>query len=85
MYDTFIFLRAVITCASQPCQHGTCTDSPTGFKCACESSYTGVQCDTGNDVCMSFYILDVYIIIQTFDYVKLKPLKGKANIFQFYT
>lgn len=34
------------TCSSNPCIHGTCTDTASGFKCNCDVVYTGVFCDT---------------------------------------
>lgn len=47
LWNIFNVAFTVITCASTPCQHGACTDSPKGFVCACNSSYTGIRCDTG--------------------------------------
>lgn len=47
LWNIFNVAFTVITCASTPCQHGACTDSPTGFVCACNSSYRGIRCDTG--------------------------------------
>ena len=35
-------------CESNPCEHGgTCTDMQDGYSCACESGFTGSECETG--------------------------------------
>lgn len=34
------------TCSSNPCKHGTCNDTASGFNCNCEIAYTGALCDT---------------------------------------
>lgn len=33
-------------CASRPCVHGQCTNSPGVYSCSCYSNYTGPNCDT---------------------------------------
>ena len=36
-------------CESNPCENGgTCTDMEDGYSCACESGFTGPECETGN-------------------------------------
>ncbi|XP_075038685.1 protein crumbs homolog 1 isoform X2 [Mixophyes fleayi] len=32
-------------CLPNPCVHGNCTVEPGGYKCECESGYTGTNCD----------------------------------------
>ena len=34
-------------CADNPCWKGTCTDLVAGYKCICQSGYTGQRCDEG--------------------------------------
>ena len=35
-------------CESSPCENGgSCTDMEGGYSCACESGFTGSQCETG--------------------------------------
>ena len=34
-------------CESNPCEHGgTCTDMEEEYSCACESGFTGSECET---------------------------------------
>ena len=45
---TFIWLADINECGSNPCENGgTCTDVPNGYTCACQSGYTGDECQTG--------------------------------------
>ena len=38
-------------CWSTPCQHGgMCNDSVNGYECHCESGYTGVICEIGENL-----------------------------------
>ena len=35
-------------CEGSPCENGgTCTDLEDGYSCACESGFTGFECETG--------------------------------------
>jgi hypothetical protein len=38
-------------CAPDPCEHGLCTDTGTGYTCACDAGYTGATCGTLIDNC----------------------------------
>ncbi|WAQ94941.1 SVEP1-like protein [Mya arenaria] len=38
-------------CSPDPCIHGTCTDTGSGFACTCDSGYTGPTCSTTLDHC----------------------------------
>ena len=40
-------MTAVDHCKSNPCAHGTCHSSETGYKCSCEDGWTGQHCDEG--------------------------------------
>lgn len=49
--DDIVFIFAVKiyadVCSPNPCQNGgTCTNTPSGFKCACHWWYTGEDCGT---------------------------------------
>ena len=38
-------------CASSPCQNGgTCTDALNSYTCACAAGWTGLHCETGNEL-----------------------------------
>lgn len=39
------YLFSVILCSSNPCLHGTCTDTASGFSCSCDERHTGAKCD----------------------------------------
>ncbi|XP_045184508.2 fibropellin-1-like [Mercenaria mercenaria] len=39
-------------CSSSPCMHGLCENTVNGFKCNCDSSYTGDTCDTSSSPCV---------------------------------
>ena len=42
------FFVDINECDSNPCENGgTCTDMEDGYECACESGYTGDECETG--------------------------------------
>ena len=34
-------------CHSNPCVHGSCTETLTGYTCTCVSGYMGKNCDVG--------------------------------------
>lgn len=38
-------------CADDPCVHGTCTNTPTSYTCACADGFTGTNCDLNIDDC----------------------------------
>lgn len=48
--QTFIAFFTVIMCSLNPCVHGTCTDTSSGFHCVCSTLYTGIICDTRTDI-----------------------------------
>ena len=33
-------------CASSPCIHGNCTDDVNGFRCSCDSGFSGAICSS---------------------------------------
>ncbi len=38
-------------CASNPCEHGTCTNENTGYTCECDAGYTGHDCEIRVSAC----------------------------------
>ena len=48
MFDNVLFIFTGDPCFHKPCQSGTCVNLPTsGFRCDCDSGYTGLICDIG--------------------------------------
>ena len=48
LWNVFLLLD-INECESNPCENGgTCTDMEDGYMCACESGFTGSDCETGN-------------------------------------
>lgn len=41
----------VTTCDPNPCLHGTCSVTSSGFSCACEAGYEGPHCVVNHDDC----------------------------------
>ena len=37
-------------CASEPCEHGSCTDGVDSFTCSCDEGYEGPLCEIGECV-----------------------------------
>lgn len=46
-FVTICFNDFFIDCRSNPCQHGRCTSTSTGYHCSCHTGYTGRYCQTG--------------------------------------
>ncbi|HET6331695.1 MAG TPA: calcium-binding EGF-like domain-containing protein [Polyangiales bacterium] len=44
-------MQAPPGCATNPCQNGTCSDTATGYRCACKPGYSGANCETEIDEC----------------------------------
>lgn len=44
---------AIDYCATSPCVYGTCTYDTTGYTCTCTSGYSGVNCDSEINECLS--------------------------------
>ncbi len=43
-----MYLTDVNECGSNPCENGgICSDVANGYTCACQSGYTGDECQTG--------------------------------------
>ena len=40
-------------CASDPCDHGTCSNNASGYTCQCDPGYDGTDCDHDVDDCAS--------------------------------
>lgn len=40
-------------CALYPCHNGNCINTKPGYKCACDSGYSGINCDVDIDECQS--------------------------------
>ncbi|RDD36593.1 Neurogenic locus Notch protein, partial [Trichoplax sp. H2] len=43
----------IIACQSNPCIHGTCSETAAGFACQCSPGYEGVQCQSEINECAS--------------------------------
>jgi hypothetical protein len=46
MFYTFTFAQINSDCSANPCVHGMCSNSVTGYRCTCQTGYHGSLCDT---------------------------------------
>ena len=43
-----LFISEIEECMSQPCRNnGSCREAVNGYTCACESGYSGTNCEKG--------------------------------------
>lgn len=40
----------VVDCSPNPCVHGSCTNSPSGYSCGCQTGYKGTKCEQGTEL-----------------------------------
>ena len=83
-----------LSCASSPCLNGVCTEGFESYSCACETGFTGANCETEPtaDNCMadvdsngSVDVADILVVLANFDVVTTYgqaalPVEGALDV-----
>jgi hypothetical protein len=81
MLNINIYVLDIDECKNWPCLHGSCSNLISGYKCTCNSGYTGVNCDEGrNSLNSHTYVWILLILLPCLYVLDTVLLKQKKRL-----